>query len=503
LSELFAIRKIGTAYSNLGNTDSALYIFNMILPAFREIGHRKYEAYVMNDIGIQNPWLSGKPYFENSLLIMRDIGFSYGVGVRLENLGGTYLYGTDPPDLDKALNYFIEAGSEYQRINRFASMAANYTKIADVYIEKGEYNDAIQSLNYGLIAINKFNKSIDTMVYEDPAKKLREYILAKRSLGYIYEDFEIIYEKTDDFEKALYYHKLKENAEDSVYLERNRILIDVSLANTEENILIQKMDLLEKDKQLQENKAERALYFIIGLAILITLVIIIAVILIRQNKLRTNQEKTTLQHRLLRSQMNPHFIFNSLASIQNTIVNEESVRASKYLARFSKLVRNILDSSVEEYITLEEETSTIENYLELQKVRFPDKFEYEVTVNEKLQLESIKFPPMLSQPFIENSIEHGFKGLNQKGKIEIRFIPESDYLILEIEDNGIGRKKALKIMQEQNKEHKSLATILTMERIKVLNKKLKQKIHFEIIDLKDENGNAAGTKVVFEVPLSL
>ena len=201
--------------------------------------------------------------------------------------------------------------------------------------------------------------------------------------------------------------------------------------------------------------------------------------------------------------MNPHFIFNSLASIQNSIVNEDPIRASKYLARFSKLVRNILDSSVEEFITLEEEIQTIENYLELQKVRFPDKYDYQINVYEKLEPESIELPPMLSQPFVENSIEHGFKGSDQKGNIVIRFYPEGEYLIMDIEDNGIGREKAQELIMEQNKDHKSLATKLTMERITVLNKNFKQKIRFEIIDMKDENGNAAGIRVVFEIPLSL
>ncbi len=114
-----------------------------------------------------------------------------------------------------------------------------------------------------------------------------------------------------------------------------------------------------------------------------------------------------LKQRLLRSQMNPHFIFNSLSGIQNFIVTEKSTKASIYLSKFATLVRNILDSSVKEYVTLEKEIATIENYLELQKVRYAGKFEFSIKTDDAIDPESTMIPPMLAQPFIENAIEHG------------------------------------------------------------------------------------------------
>jgi LytS/YehU family sensor histidine kinase len=183
-------------------------------------------------------------------------------------------------------------------------------------------------------------------------------------------------------------------------------------------------------------------------------------------------------------------------------VKQDDTKASIYLSRFSELVRSILHNSMLEQITLEEELKTIENYLELQRIRFPEKFDYSMIVDERLDAESIFLPPMLSQPFIENAIEHGIKSKESEGNIFVRFIYRNDTVIIEIEDDGIGREKAQEIQLKQNSDHKSLATSITQERIKVLNRKLKHKIKFEIFDLKDNQNQAVGTLVKFDIPLT-
>jgi len=165
-------------------------------------------------------------------------------------------------------------------------------------------------------------------------------------------------------------------------------------------------------------------------------------------------------------------------------------------------VRNILDCSVEEYIPLEEEISTIKNYLELQKLRFPDKFDFSVEVDETIDPENLNIPPMLLQPFIENSIEHGFKHKEGKGNIRITFTSKNGMILIELQDDGIGREKAQELLLETNKDHKSLATALTRERIQALNKKQKEKIVLNILDLKDEEGRPVGTKVILEIPVA-
>jgi len=217
---------------------------------------------------------------------------------------------------------------------------------------------------------------------------------------------------------------------------------------------------------------------------------------IKSDRFENDQQMLVLQQRLFRSQMNPHFIFNSLSSIHNYIIHEESAKAGQYLTKFSKLVRNILDCSVEEYIPLEDEISTIKNYLELQKVRYGKKLKYSIDIDEAIDTESMKIPPMLAQPIIENSIEHGIKHKESSGEIHILFKLRDSMIIFEVEDNGIGRKRAMEIMLELDKDHISLATAITRERIQVLNKKLKKKISLKILDLKNESDEPT-----FEIPV--
>ncbi len=204
-----------------------------------------------------------------------------------------------------------------------------------------------------------------------------------------------------------------------------------------------------------------------------------------------------------RLQMNPHFLYNSLASIQNFFITKKPSEASSYLSKFSKLVRQILSSSTTEYVSLEEEFGSIQNYLALQKIRYAEMFDYVIEVDDELEPETISIPPMLAQPFIENSIEHGFKHKVTKGLIHISIKQKQGYFILEIADNGVGRAKAKEIEKEERKDHQSMATTITTDRLAALNKKLKQKIKFKIIDLKDNSNIAIGTKVIFEIPLNL
>jgi sensor histidine kinase YesM len=155
---------------------------------------------------------------------------------------------------------------------------------------------------------------------------------------------------------------------------------------------------------------------------------------------------------------------------------------------------------VEEYVPLEKEISTIENYLELQKVRYGGKFDFKITVDENIDEEILLIPPMLAQPFIENAIEHGIRHKETPGHIDIRFRLKDGLIRVEVEDDGVGREKAHEIESKQTSSHRSMATSITRDRLNTLNKKLKKKIRLEIIDLKDASGQGYGTRVEFEIP---
>jgi tetratricopeptide (TPR) repeat protein len=262
----------------------------------------------------------------------------------------------------------------------------------------------------------------------------------------------------------------------------------------------QKINFLEQQNQLKESKARQTMIIFFGTSMILLLAIFALILLLRQGKLRSRQHAVELKQKLLRSQMNPHFIFNSIASIQNKIISDKPEIAADYLARFSHLFRNILEGSIMEFILLDEEIATVNNYLELQQLRYPGTFSYDIMVDEQLDTEEIHIPPMFSQPFIENAIEHGVRHKETAGKISVRYWRQNGCLRVEIEDDGIGRKKARERQMKSGTDHKSHATNITLERIAILNRRKKKKITMDILDVKDDKGAVSGTKVVFNFP---
>jgi LytS/YehU family sensor histidine kinase len=298
------------------------------------------------------------------------------------------------------------------------------------------------------------------------------------------------------FQYLLEYSSSKDTLLD---LTRKKELVDIQTRY--ETVAKEKqIESLTRENLLKELKLRQNKWFIFGLAGLVILVLLMALILVRQNKLKHSQQTLLLQQKLLRTQMNPHFLFNSLTSIQNFIIKEKPGLASDYLSRFSRLVRQILDNSMQDSVPLEQELEAIENYLSLQKVRYRELFDYQIDVDEAIDPETTQVPPMLAQPFIENSIEHGFKNKGSKGNLSIRFISRDSVLRLEIEDDGIGREKAMEILKQSGKHHQSLATNITRERLSALNRKSRNKISLNIVDLTDNAGNPAGTRVTVDIP---
>lgn len=196
----------------------------------------------------------------------------------------------------------------------------------------------------------------------------------------------------------------------------------------------------------------------------------------------------------LRSVMNPHFIFNALNSIQFFIAQNDRKNAINYLSTFSRLVRGILTHSVSNKISLREEIEQLENYIALEQIRFEDKFDYTISIDPNIDLDSIDIPPLLIQPYVENAILHGLYNKESKGLLSIIILKEDDEAILvEVRDNGVGRTIAQALRARNFPTHKSMGTSLTEERLKLIN--AQYKVSFEIIDLMDETGQPSGTSV--------
>ncbi|MCP4354254.1 MAG: histidine kinase, partial [Proteobacteria bacterium] len=218
-------------------------------------------------------------------------------------------------------------------------------------------------------------------------------------------------------------------------------------------------------------------------------------------KLRLEKHQAETENRLLRSQMNPHFIFNSLYSIQGFIAKKDTKIAENYLVDFAILIRSILTNSSESFIPLEKELESLELYMKLEQLRFKNKFEFTIDIDESVEEEFILVPPMLIQPFIENSISHGIFPKSGKGNIIIKMKDQGNSLFCSVIDNGIGREEAMKRKENQNKEHKSLAIEITKNRLGLLGKELGVKTSLDIFDLTDDSDKSIGTQVDIAIPI--
>ncbi|KAA3626510.1 MAG: hypothetical protein DWQ02_20410, partial [Bacteroidetes bacterium] len=213
----------------------------------------------------------------------------------------------------------------------------------------------------------------------------------------------------------------------------------------------------------------------------------------KEQELSLEKKMLELEQKALQLQMNPHFIFNTLNSIQGLISQQDPKKARFYLAKFSRLMRSVLENSRSERISLEDEIDTLDHYLSLEQFGKNDTFEYQIVVDPEMDIEEIMIPPLMVQPFVENAIVHGISGLGKKGKIDIEFKQENDFVHCTITDNGIGREAAIKQKSQQEAKHKSMGLQVTAERLELINDH--QKESFSIEDLIAEDGTSEGTRV--------
>lgn len=211
-----------------------------------------------------------------------------------------------------------------------------------------------------------------------------------------------------------------------------------------------------------------------------------------------NKKVAELKLMALRSVMSPHFIFNVLNAIQYYIAKNDRINAINYLSTFSKLVRSVLTHSVSNKITLADEIDMLKNYIQLEMIRFENKFDFNIEVVDQVDIDNIEIPSLLIQPYVENAILHGLYNKTEKGTLSIKVKEEEEAIVFEIEDNGVGRETAMKLRQQNFPTHKSMGVKLTEERLKLINS---QKLAaFSIEDLKDANG-PKGTRVTIRISI--
>ena len=319
-------------------------------------------------------------------------------------------------------------------------------------------------------------------------------------LKYSHELYSFLLDQGDSLQSLRYLIRYQ-SIQDSL----NAINTKTSIVNFEsDNQALQR----EKDIELLEiQKTTQRTYYLIGMAFLV-MIILGALSRFRYIR-RTEKEKLTasfknqlaqVEAKALRAQMNPHFIFNCLNSINSFIIEKEHDRASEYLIKFSRLIRQILENSSSETIPIEKELEALKLYTDLESARFDNKFKCEHHIDKSVNIQDIMIPPMLLQPFIENAIWHGLMHKKTTGTIKL-IIKNSGprFLKISIIDDGIGRDKASELNSKSG-THKSYGIDITSHRIEMMNKLYSTGTRLNIIDMKDDEGNATGTRVDLTIP---
>jgi len=478
---------IGVMYDEMGNFDKALEYYNKALQINKEINYSKGIASCLHNIGIiheeKGEFYTALDYYGRALVIRRQLGDMDRIAATLLNTGIVYL---DLGDYSKALDYHFDALAIVENSDLYKT-ANVLNSIADIYLDKGESGNAYPYILKGLNTAEKIDAK---KLMADSYQFLAKYHIQKGN-----------YEKATEAQQELLALK------DSLFkMDMNEKVAEMQTRyeteKKQKEIELLKKDTEIKQLEIEKQKDQKIIFSVIAGLILFTGLFIFIRYRLRQNNLRIGLEKKNLEteQKLLRTQMNPHFIFNSLNSVQGYISANNSFLAMTYLAKFAKLMRYILENSRRNMILLEDEITALTLNMELERIRFKENFDFTVNVSDELNAPALYIPPMLIQPFIENAMKHGLRNKEGKGKLEVNFEPSGRVIRCIIRDNGIGREAAEKLKKEKNPNHRSVGMEVTSERIAALRKQYKEDIFVKISDLKDTNGTATGTEVSMMIP---
>lgn len=389
--------------------------------------------------------------------------------------------------------YIASAEENHEQVLLFANkLIAFYENSENVDLEW--YLDALRNKAIALTQLKQYNEALGVSELMESLAEQCELLICKEKVIWIKY---FINRESGNYEQALTFVEQHFKVRDSMLNEEKEKHIQ-ELQERYETVQKEK-SIVELNQQNQEQffRLQKRNYLIIGVC-LASLLLLSSVYWFSQQKIaKEAQQKIEAEQRLLRVQMNPHFIFNSLANIQSFLLEEkDNKKGVYYLAQFADLMRKILEHSREPYISIEEEVQMLKNYLSLQKARHQDRFDYQIEMDENITVSETLIPPLITQPFVENAIQHSQIQQLEEGYIKIIFKKGIDSVVITVEDNGVGRKNTLNIKTEI--PHKSLSSSITEERIQLLSKITKRSFGFSIKDLSPQ-----GTQVILEFPLML
>ncbi|TNE54767.1 MAG: tetratricopeptide repeat protein [Bacteroidetes bacterium] len=410
-----------------------------------------------------------------------------GLGFAYNSIGDLY---RQQKDFSKALSNYNKALVSFESAGNREKSAVVYHNVGYVFEQQGKYRNALNYLNRSVEIRSQFGfKGSVYPTYRTISDVY--YKLGNTSMAYKYlrmfTDYSDSAKANDASAKIAEFSAMYRTEQ----YEKDRIVQEDSI-----NRLNQEKELQSTRNENLELKTNLQTYVILGFVVFMLLAGVIGFYRWNQTKIKQQQQQAEMNQTLLRAQMNPHFVFNAMSVIQSYIYDNDTKNSAQFLINFSKLMRLILENSSKESIPIQTEYDILEKYLNIQKLRFEERFEFSIEVDEQLYEEDCVIPPMITQPFIENAIEHGRLHLIEDGFINIHFFKQENMLHITVEDNGIGRKGAE--LNKKSKEHKSMAMKITRDRIDNLNKKYRSDGFLLIEDF--NKIEETGTKVLISIP---
>lgn len=484
----------------------------------RELGVSQRLIYNLND---------AEYYFKQSYEHAQKIADYHQMGLALSNLGTIYF---GRKEFKKAIESTQRAIRLLSELNDFNGLGEAYDILGMIYREQKDYTLAASSFNKSLVfyestgnkekiagvyhnvgtVFRKQKKYANALNYLQRSIEIREQFGSKNQIYSTYREIADVYRDVGKTNEALKYLDMYLDYQDSNTTIQSATKIaelsELYRSEQRDRLIMMQSDSIERQRQeraFTSTKLENVqlrnnsqMYFIIGFLIISVLAGIIVFYRWNQTRIKQERKEAEMSQTLLRAQMNPHFVFNAMSVIQSYIYENDTENSSKFLVNFSRLMRLILENSPKEFIPIETEIEILQKYLETQKLRFEDRFDYSIECEDILFEEGAVIPPMITQPFIENAIEHGQLHTIEGGFILISFSKQNNMLDVIIEDNGIGRKGAE--LNKKSKDHKSMAMKITKDRIDNMSKKYRTEGRLIVEDFNKKLNT--GTKVLISLP---
>lgn len=508
----------GILYWFQGDYPQALEYQYKALKISEEIGDKPRIAGSLNNIGNifheQGDLQKALEDQLKALKIYEEINAQYDIANLYNNIGVIY---RKQNDYQTALEYHTKALKIRESLKDMPAVAGSLNNVGVLHYEQGNYAEAAVNFGKALVIfqdlgdkknitnlfINTGNNFFKQKKYQEALIELEKSLVHAKEIGYLEgikeaeKSFSDVYQAMNDDGSALAHYKNFVATRDSIFNETKSRQIAEMRTKYEVNQKEKEIALLTNEKKLKEIQ----LYAIIIGLLLIAIIVFVLYnrhhlkqkLVAEKQKVLIEKQLIEIEQRALLLQMNPHFIFNSLSSIGGLIYENKPTVAVKYLTMFSRLMRLILEYSLESAIPLSKEIELLKCYVELEQFRFEDKFDFKLTVDPKTPLETT-IPPMLIQPHLENAVIHGLTNKEGKGLLELKVKYTDKALVIEVIDDGIGREKAKEFSKESSL-HKSMATNITQKRLELINQSSNYPVHQEVEDLKSASGVAAGTLV--------